>query len=87
MVKFAVVLSLLVGVAWLALVVYTFSSAARMEPGFSMAPANLGFETIAAVSALAVIWGLLLGVRFILRLGREIRREPSTADRRTLGLW
>jgi hypothetical protein len=69
----AIILSCAVGAAWLALVAYTFVSAARMDSGWSMAPVNVGLETVAALIAIGVIWGLVLGVSAILRLRREVR--------------
>jgi hypothetical protein len=69
----ATLLSCAVGAAWLALVAYTFVTAARMESGWSMAPVNVGLETVAALIAIGVIWGVALGVSAILRLRHEVR--------------
>ena len=78
MVKLGVVLSCIVAAAWLGIVIYTLRSASRFEPGWSMAPANVGVETIVALVALAAIWSVLLLLRLITRLVRDFRRAPSS---------
>jgi MFS superfamily sulfate permease-like transporter len=73
----AIVLSCLVGLAWIVLVVYALQSGARLEPGWSMTPVAVGVLTIEAALAVGVIWGVLLAIERIVRLRRELRRpEP-----------
>jgi hypothetical protein len=66
-------LSGLVVVGWVVLVVYTIVASVRMEPGWSMAPANVVLDTILAAMALGAVWGVVLGLERIGQLNRELQ--------------